>query len=100
MSEKKERFAADGRFYRGAMRWLGVGFEFLIVVGLFVGGGYWLDKLEGTRPGWMILGFFVGFGVMLYIMIQRARRETAQEDAEKKLKWEEELKSEEKERES
>jgi len=83
MSEKKKRFAADGRFYRGAMRWLGVGFEFLIVVGLFVGGGYWLDELEGTRPGWMILGFFVGFGVMLYIMIQRARRETARKTLRK-----------------
>jgi len=100
MYENKKRFAADGRFYRGAMRWLGVGFEFLIVVGLFVGGGYWLDELEGTRPGWMILGFFVGFGIMLYIMIQRARRETAQEDAEKKLEWEKELKSEDKEHES
>jgi len=37
---------------------------------------------------------------MLYIMIQRARRETAQEDAEKKLEWEKELKSEDKEHES
>ncbi|HOK66106.1 MAG TPA: AtpZ/AtpI family protein [Anaerohalosphaeraceae bacterium] len=92
MSEKKKRFAADSRFYRGAMRWMGVGFEFLIVVGLCVWGGWWLDEWEGTRPGWMILGFFVGFGIMLYIMIQRARKEQAQEDAEKKSEWEAELK--------
>ena len=85
MSQKKKRFAADGRFYRGAMRWMGIGFEFLIVVGLFVWGGYWLDKMEGTTPGWMILGFFVGFGTMLYIMIQRARRDEAEErEARKK----------------
>lgn len=94
MSEKKKRFAADSRFYRGAMRWMGVGFEFLIVIGVFVAGGYWLDEWEGTRPGWMILGFFVGFGIMLYIMIQRARKEQAQEDAEKKTEWEAELKDE------
>jgi F0F1-type ATP synthase assembly protein I len=99
MSDRKKRFAADSRFYRGAMRWMGVGFEFLIVIGLFVGGGYWLDELEGTRPGWMILGFFVGFGVMLYIMIQRARKDSAQEEAEKKSEWEAELKAEDRPRE-
>jgi F0F1-type ATP synthase assembly protein I len=99
MSDRKKRFAADSRFYRGAMRWMGVGFEFLIVIGLFVGGGYWLDELEGTRPGWMILGFFVGFGVMLYIMIQRARKDSAQEEAEKKSEWEAELTAEDRPRE-
>ena len=95
MSKKERRFAADGRFYRGAMRWMGIGFEFLIVVGMFVFGGYWLDKAEGTSPGWMILGFFIGFGMMLYIMIQRARKEEAEERAEKQAELEQEMKAEE-----
>lgn len=93
-SENRKRFAADGRFYRGAMRWMGVGFEFLIVIGLCVGAGYWLDQVEGTRPGWMILGFFVGFGIMLYMMIQRARRDAAEEDAEKAEELEAQLREE------
>ena len=97
MSQKKKRYAADGRFYRGAMRWMGVGFEFLIVIGLCAGGGYWLDKVEGTSPGWMILGFFLGFGIMLYMMIQRARRDEAEEQAEKEAEWEEEQKKEQRE---
>ena len=87
MSDKKKRFAADGRFYRGGMRWMGVGFEFLIVIGACVWGGYWLDKLENTSPGWMILGFFVGFGIMLYVLIQRARRDAEEEQAELTVKF-------------
>ena len=99
-SEDKKRFAADGRFYRGGMRWLGVGLEFLIVIGLCVWGGYKLDQIEGTAPGWMILGFLVGFGIMLYIVIQRARRDEAEEQAEKESEWEAELKAEQEQRES
>jgi F0F1-type ATP synthase assembly protein I len=94
MSQNKKRFAADSRFYRGAKRWMGVGFEFLIVVGLCVWGGYWLDKVEGTSPGWMILGFFVGFASMLYMMIQRARRDEAEEQAEKAKELEAQLREE------
>ena len=100
MSQKEKRYAADGRFYRGAMRWMGVGFEFLIVIGLCAWGGYWLDKVEGTSPGWMILGFFTGFGIMLYIIIQRARRDEAEEQAEKEAEWQAELEAEQEQSES
>jgi uncharacterized membrane protein len=100
MSDKKKRFAADGRFYRGGMRWMGGGFEFLIVIGACVWGGYWMDKLEDTSPGWMILGFFIGFAIMLYVLIQRARKDAAEEQAEKESEWEAELKTEAEQRES
>jgi F0F1-type ATP synthase assembly protein I len=63
----------DATFYRAAFRWMGIGVEFCLVIGFFVFGGYWLDKLENTSPGWMILGFFVGFGVMMYVIIKRAK---------------------------
>jgi F0F1-type ATP synthase assembly protein I len=55
-------------------RWIGVGIEFVVVVGIFSYGGYWLDKSgdTDTSPGFMIMGFFVGFAVMLYTMIKRA----------------------------
>ena len=99
-SENQKRFAADGRFYRGASRWMGVGFEFLIIIGLCVWGGYKLDQLEGTSPGWMILGFLVGFGVMLYIIVQRARRDDAEEQSEKEQELETDQKADPEERES
>lgn len=99
-SDDKKRFAADQHFLRGAARWMGIGFEFLIVIGLCVWGGYKLDQIEGTAPGWMILGFLVGFGIMLYIIVQRARKENAEEQAEKQAQYEQERKEEQKQHEA
>lgn len=45
-----------------ALRWMRVGFECCWAIGFFVFIGCWLDKVEDTSPGWMILGFFIGFG--------------------------------------
>lgn len=73
---RKKRFE-DPSFYRGAFRWMGVGLEFCLVVGFFCFIGYWLDRWEGTSPGWMILGFFVGFGLMLYVMIRRSQKDNS-----------------------
>ena len=57
------------------MRWMGIGIEFCLVISVFCLIGYYLDTLEGTSPGWLILGFFVGFGVMLYLMLKRAKKD-------------------------
>ena len=78
---RKKRFA-DNSYYRGAFSWMGVGIEFCLVVGMFCLIGYFLDKWEGTRPGWMVIGFFVGFGVMLYNIIRRARKTSEEMDAD------------------
>jgi len=61
---------------------MGVGIEFCLVVGIFCVIGYFLDKLENTSPGWMILGFFVGFGVMLYLMVKRSQKDNAQANSD------------------
>lgn len=53
-------------------RWMGIGFEFIFVVGGFSWLGNLLDKKSDTSPGFLIMGFFVGFITMLYIMIKRA----------------------------
>lgn len=74
MARRRKNQPTDGQFYHAAFQWMGIGLEFCMVIGVFVFGGYWLDKLEDSSPGWMILGFFVGFGVMMYIMIKRAQR--------------------------
>jgi F0F1-type ATP synthase assembly protein I len=73
MARRRKQQPTDATFYRAAFRWMGIGVEFCLVIGFFVFGGYWLDKLENTSPGWMILGFFVGFGVMMYVIIKRAK---------------------------
>lgn len=61
---------------------MGVGIEFCLVVGIFTYGGYWLGKLEskpGTSTGGMIMGFFIGFSVMLYTMLKRAKKDEDEE---------------------
>ncbi|MBC8379098.1 MAG: AtpZ/AtpI family protein [Planctomycetes bacterium] len=65
----------DASFYRAAFRWMGVGFEFCLVIGFFAFGGYWLGKLDtqDTSTAGMILGFFVGFAIMMYIIVKRAK---------------------------
>jgi F0F1-type ATP synthase assembly protein I len=88
MARRRKHQPTDATFYRGAMRWMGIGVEFCLVIGLFVFGGYWLDKLEDTSPGWMILGFFIGFGVMMYIIVKRAQ--ATQKDMETPLDDEDE----------
>jgi|GEM_PF-1234300 len=71
----------DEKFLKGAMRWMGIGFEFCIICGGMAWLGAQLDKLEKTSPGWLIMGFFAGFGIMFYIMLKRAK--SSNEEIEK-----------------
>ena len=75
MARKRKDQPTDSSFYRSAFRWMGVGFEFCLVIGFFALGGYGLGKLdtEDTSIAGMILGFFIGFAVMMYIIIKRAK---------------------------
>lgn len=77
---RKKRFS-DDTYYRGAFRWMGIGIEFCLVIGFFCMIGYFLDTLEDTSPGWMIMGFFVGFGVMLYMMVKRSQKDESDSNA-------------------
>ena len=64
MDNRKKRFDRPD-YYRGAMRWMGIGIEFCIVVGLFAFIGNFLDIKEKTSPGWMIMFFLFGFALMV-----------------------------------
>lgn len=55
-----------------AARWMGVGIEFCVVVLGFAGLGYLADRWLDSEPGFTIIGFFIGFAVMLYTLIKRA----------------------------
>lgn len=59
-------------FGRSAIRWLGIGIEFVIVVGGCAWLGWLLDKWQDTDPGFMIMGFLAGFVRMLHVMLRRA----------------------------
>jgi F0F1-type ATP synthase assembly protein I len=69
--QDKEQNEKDWR--QLASRWMGIGVEFVVVVCLFAYLGYKLDeKLGDTEPGFLIIGFLIGFSIMLYTMIKRA----------------------------
>jgi F0F1-type ATP synthase assembly protein I len=72
------------QYYRGSMRWMSIGIEFAFICGVGAGIGYWLDTLDNSSPAWMVMGFFVGFGFMVYIMLKRAQRsnEEMEQDSE------------------
>ncbi len=58
---------------RATMRWLSVGIEFCIVVCLFAFLGHVGDRFLGSSPWLMVAGFFVGFFVMIYWLVQSTR---------------------------
>lgn len=70
--EKKENDETRENWDRQSYKWMGVGIEFVLVIVFFCWLGSLLDRHEGTFPGFMIMGFFVGFGLMLYTLIKRA----------------------------
>jgi F0F1-type ATP synthase assembly protein I len=69
--DKKEQLQKE-EWQQISVRWMGIGIEFTAVVGIFSWLGYFLDEKGGTSPGFLIMGFLVGFSVMLYTMIKRA----------------------------
>jgi F0F1-type ATP synthase assembly protein I len=69
---KKDRKIWIDDWRQDSLRWMGVGIEFCMVAGGAAWIGNWLDKLTDTSPGFMIMGFFAGFGYMLYTMIKRS----------------------------
>ncbi len=70
--ESKDERRDMGEMREDALRWLGVGIEFCVVVVLAMLLGHWVDGKFGTSPGFLILFFLFGFGGMLYSMIKRA----------------------------
>jgi ATP synthase protein I len=69
----------DTRFQRNQAsgeyaRFVGIGFTFMIIIAVFTGGGYLLDRLFGTLPLLLLVGLLVGFGAALtYLFVSLSR---------------------------
>lgn len=59
----------DGRYTRFA----GLGFTFMILIGVFTLGGYGLDRLFGTVPLFLLVGMVIGFAGALYYLFVRLK---------------------------
>ncbi len=55
-------------------RFFHVGFAFVFIIGVFMVGGYVLDRLLGTLPLLLLLGMVVGFGGALYYLYVTLKR--------------------------
>ncbi len=71
MEEKKAKSEKSNDF-KSAYVWLGVGIEFCIIILIFTYLGRFLDTFQQTSPGFMIMGFFVGFGIEMSVILRRA----------------------------
>lgn len=71
---------SDHQYHRNALRWMGVGVEFAIVVGVFSYFGHLLDNHYKNEGPWLLIaGFFVGFLLMLYWLLKSARDQDSQD---------------------
>ena len=70
----KPRRAGGGEDTSSWYRLAGIGFEFIVAVGLFGGIGWWLDRTFNTGPWLMIAGFGLGFATGLFLMVRAANR--------------------------
>jgi F0F1-type ATP synthase assembly protein I len=74
MGRRNKHLPVDSAFSRGILRWMGFGFELCFVIGVFVVIGYLLDKKLGNeKPDLVILGFFIGMGIMVYVFIRNVQ---------------------------
>ena len=55
----------------GAAQYMGLGFQFILSILVFLYAGRWLDEKLGTTPWLLMLGVFVGFGLSLYAALRR-----------------------------
>lgn len=58
---------------RNYARFVGLGFTFMFVIGLFIALGYLLDWLVGTLPLFLMLGMVVGFGAALFYLFAQLK---------------------------
>ena len=47
-------------------RFIGLGFAFILILGVLATGGFFLDRLLGTLPLFLFVGLGVGFAGALY----------------------------------
>jgi F0F1-type ATP synthase assembly protein I len=59
---------------RGLIRHATLGVEFTVTFLIPLVLGYWLDRKEGTLPGFMLLGGAIGFALGMWRLVQQGHR--------------------------
>ncbi len=69
MVELKESQSSNKQ-WQNIWKWSGLGIEFCGVVVIFCFFGYKVDQRFNTSPWFLLVGFFVGFIGMMYLIIK------------------------------
>lgn len=72
MDGKKDNSNEKSNDAKNTYAWMGVGIEFAIIVVFFTLAGKYLDKFQNTFPGFMVMGFLLGFAIEMRIILKRA----------------------------
>ena len=76
-----------GQAMRQAAPYLDLGFYFAAAIGMFAGGGYWLDARFDTTPWLTIIGTFIAFAVIINRLVRvnaESQRYSGSKNASKK----------------
>ncbi|CAA9441621.1 MAG: ATP synthase protein I [uncultured Rubrobacteraceae bacterium] len=57
-----QRKSTDGNY----ARFIGLGFTFILLLGVLTAGGFFIDRMLGTLPLFLLLGLGIGFAGSLY----------------------------------
>jgi F0F1-type ATP synthase assembly protein I len=64
-----------------AGKYVGLGFQMMLSILLFLWIGQWVDRWAGTKGLFMLLGVFVGAGASFYSMYKSLMADQAREEA-------------------
>ena len=58
----------------GIARFFGLGFAFIVTLGVLTTAGFFVDKLLGTLPLFLLVGLAIGFAGGLYYVYQALKK--------------------------
>jgi F0F1-type ATP synthase assembly protein I len=64
----------------------GIGFQFAVVILVFTGIGYWLDRRLGTSPWLLVLGVFAGAAGGIFSMYKKVTAVQRREADERRVR--------------
>jgi F0F1-type ATP synthase assembly protein I len=70
MEQANKHNNSNGRQSNLYAKWAGFGIEFCGVLAVFCYIGYKLDQWLNSSPWFLLVGFFLGFAGMLYLVIK------------------------------
>jgi len=83
-NKKKELYNEKKQIYQSVAPFINLGLQMAITIGVFVVGGWWIDKQFDTSPIWTLVLSAIGIFGAFYSFIRRVINLEKQNDKQKK----------------